>query len=59
MQKYVYIVIHGVASRFLRFARNIIRSDSQTNDIKISLVITFSVEIAIGMDNSVTGLTIK
>ena len=59
MQKYVYIVIHGVASRVISFARNIIRLDSQINDVNISLVITLSVEIGIGMDNSVTGLTIK
>ena len=48
-----------MASRVISFARNIIRLDSQINDINISLVITLSVEIGIGMDNSVTGLTIK
>ena len=48
-----------MASRVISFARNIIRLDSQINDINISLVITLSVEIGIGMDNSATGLTIK
>ena len=54
--EYVYTVIHDVVSRVMRFARNIICLDRW---IYISLVIKFSLKIDIGMDNPVTGLTIK
>ena len=56
MQKYVYIVIHNVVSRVMNFPRNIIGLDRWIN---ISLVIKFSLKIGMGMDNPVTGLTIK
>ena len=54
MQKYIYIVIPDVVSRVMSFARNIIGLDRWIN---ISLVIKFSPNIGIGMDNPVTGLT--
>ena len=58
MQKYEYIVIHEVVSTVISFARNFIVVDRWIN---ISLVIKFSLKIGMhmGMDNSVTNLTIK
>ena len=56
MQKYIYIVIHDVVSRVMSFARNIIGLDRWMN---VSLVIKLSLKIGMGMDNPVTGLTIK
>ena len=56
MQKYVYIVIYDVVNRVVSFARNIIGLDRWIN---ISSVIKFSLKIDIGMDNPVTGSTIK
>ena len=55
MQKYVYIIIDDVV-RVMSFASNIIGLDRW---IYISLVIKFSLKIGMGMDNPVTGLTIK
>ena len=57
MQKYVYIVIHDVVCRVMRFARNIKGLDSQKN--KYQFAIKFSLKIGMGMDNPVTDLTIK
>ena len=51
-----YIVIHDKVSRIMSFAMNIIDLDRWIN---ISLVIKFSFNIGMGMDNSVTSLTIK
>ena len=56
MQKYIHVVIHDVVARVIGFARNIIGLDRWVN---IILVMKFSCEIDMGMDNPVTGLTIK
>ena len=56
MQKYVHIVIHDVVSKAMSSGKNIIGWDRW---IYISLVIKFSLKIGMGMDNPVTGLTIK
>ena len=56
MQKYIHVVIHDVLARVIGFARNIIGLDRWIN---ISLVMKFSLKIVMGMDNPVTGLTIK
>ena len=53
MKKYIYIVIHDMVSRVMSY---IIGLDRWIN---ISLKIKFSLKIGMGMDNSVTGLTIK
>ena len=57
MQKHVYIVTHTVVSGVISFARKIIGLDSYMN--KFSLATKFSLKIGMGMDNPVTGLTIK
>ena len=54
--KNTYIVIHDVVARVIGFARNIIGLDRWVN---IILVMKFSCEIDMGMDNPLTGLTIK
>ena len=56
MQKYIYTVIHDVVSRVMNFAKNIIGLDRWINT---SLLIKFSLKVAIGMDNPATGLNIK
>ena len=56
MQNYVSIVIHDAVSQVVSFARNIIVLDRWIN---ISLIIKFSLKIGRGIDNPVTGLTIK
>ena len=55
MQKYVYIVIH-VVGRVTSFGRN---TRFRFRWINISLVIKFSLKIGRGIDNPVTGLSIK
>ena len=56
MQKYVYIVIHDVVGMVTSFGRN---TRFRFRWINISLVIKFSLKIGRGIDNPVTGLSIK
>ena len=56
MWKYVYILIQEIVSKVRSFGRNIIDLNRW---VTISLVIKFSLKIGMGMNNPVTGLTIK
>ena len=57
MQKHVYIAIHDVVSGVISFARNIKGLDRYINNFTV--VTKVCLTIGMGIDNPVTGLTIK